>query len=370
MTKIAFVADVHAANHARFGGVVKSGINRRCKLVLDAVADAACAATAAKCQAFVVLGDLFDTMRPEPQVITAMREALSFFDGPVYLLVGNHDQESTAVGDHALGPLVSEDITVIESPTVVPVRDVSLALVPFRPGPAVEWLAGAVPKISPATKHAVLAIHLGLSDDKTAPWLSGAPDSIPVSELTGIARGFDAVVAGNWHTRRSWIGPSVERGHTRTHVMQVGTLCPTGFDNPGPENYGTLAFYDSEKVGKVGDGLSWQEIPGPRFVSRDEVGKCIAKSTVFVRLRAAPEDTPAAMAWLAEAKESGAVADGTVEPDKAEAVAAARSAAGAARTATSLDEAVTRFVGAMEVGEGVDRDTVLARVRGYLKGAE
>jgi hypothetical protein len=199
---------------------------------------------------------------------------------------------------------------------------------------------------------------LGVIDEKTPPWLFGALDAIPLMELARAATDYDVVVAGNWHSRKEW---KISEGQ---HVMQVGTLAPTGFDNPGPEGYGTLAIYDSER------GLSWQEIPGPRFVARDEVAKVAPGCTVFARVRAAPDDMPSAMAWLTEAKESGGVTDGEVQADKGESEAAARSAASAAGTASTLDEAVTRFVNAMELPM-VDghRDAVLERVRGYLKEA-
>jgi len=358
VSKIAFVADVHCANHARWGGSAQSGINRRCRLILDALLAATDAARKAGCEAFVVLGDLFDTMRPEPQVIAAVRDALLNFNGPVFLLVGNHDQASTSLGDHALGPLAVEGITVVENPMPYRVGDVLLSLVPFRPGDAREWLRAAVPPVPFPSKHRVLGIHLGVIDEKTPPWLFGALDAIPLMELARAATDYDVVVAGNWHARKEW---KISEGQ---HVMQVGTLAPTGFDNPGPEGYGTLAIYDSER------GLSWQEIPGPRFVARDEVAKVAPGCTVFARVRAAPDDMPSAMAWLTEAKESGGVTDGEVQADKGESEAAARSAASAAGTASTLDEAVTRFVNAMELPM-VDghRDAVLERVRGYLKEA-
>lgn len=53
-------------------------------------------------------------------------------------------------------------------------------------------------------------------------------------------------------------------------VMQIGALCPSGFDNPGLHGYGTVAFWDGER-------LSWEELPGPRFctVRSDEEEKAV-----------------------------------------------------------------------------------------------
>src|SRR5882724_6254079 len=102
--RIAFVADPHIANFPAHGGPAIAGINRRCQLTLDTLELAAAKANALDCECFVVLGDLYDTTRPLPQIETAVRKRLSKFDGFVLLLMGNHDRNSGLAGDHALGP--------------------------------------------------------------------------------------------------------------------------------------------------------------------------------------------------------------------------------------------------------------------------
>lgn len=53
-------------------------------------------------------------------------------------------------------------------------------------------------------------------------------------------------------------------------VMQIGALIATGWDNPGLYGYGTVAFWNGER-------LSWEELPGPRFctVRSDEEEKAV-----------------------------------------------------------------------------------------------
>lgn len=53
-------------------------------------------------------------------------------------------------------------------------------------------------------------------------------------------------------------------------IMQIGALIATGWDNPGLYGYGTVAFWNGER-------LSWEELPGPRFctVRSDEEEKAV-----------------------------------------------------------------------------------------------
>lgn len=364
--RIAFVADLHIANFKKFGGSVESGLNARCRLTVQTLRAAAKRATKEGCYAFVVLGDLFDTVRPEPQVIAAVQEALDF-RGQIFFLVGNHDQVSTAQGDHSLGPL-SIIGNVIESPSCSTVHGIDLLLVPFQPGPANEWLLEAVDtavtKSKPGVLRRVLGLHLGISDANTPPWLQGAHDSIPKSDLKKLCEkhNIEVAVAGNWHSHQ-WFPCDGQM------LVQAGCLNPTGFDNPGLDGYGSLIIWDSEA------SIRRIEIPGPRFLTFASVlsferalhnPRNKNNSSIFVRLNVTPDEVDAALDIIDTARRSGQIVDGYVEPDKAADQAAARTAASAARSADTMEEALAAFVAGMALPDAVSREHVVERARKYL----
>jgi hypothetical protein len=362
--KIAFVGDVHVGNHARMGGPVEAGLNLRCRQIISVFATAVAHAAEANAP-LVVLGDLFDTHRPLPQMLTAVQDAIKAGARPgapqPIILVGNHDQASVAAGDHALGPLRAY-AKIIEVPTIVPVGDgMTLVCVPFRPGVATEWLPGVVGSLmdshGAAMRRPVLCVHLGISDKDTAPFLVGAPDSVPVDLLLELARrhGFSNVLAGNWHSRKVW-------GRT---VMQVGALVPTGWDNPGATGYGTLAMCD-------GGVLSYAELPGPRFMTvhdEDDMTAAVAagaRNQVYAVARAQSGELRAWTDRMEAAVRTAAICAAVVEPDKGESEAAVRTAAYSARSALSVSAALEAYVAQMPVEDGVSRPHVLHRVRRLL----
>jgi hypothetical protein len=367
--KVAFVADLHVANHRKFGGAVEAGINRRCRLILDTVAASVAEASTLGCEHYVILGDVFDTVTPEPQVITALRFALSKFNGDVWVLMGNHDQVSEKPGDHSLGPLNGPNIRVVERPmSFSDDADSSweVALVPYRPGKAAEWLGDAVAKVVTPDGNEVrriLGLHLGLIVGETPHYLKDASDAINTDELVRICQQCDieSVIAGNWHGH--WRGK--QDGVT---LMQAGTLAPTGWDNPGDSGYGSLVEWDS----KFGN-LTVHEIPGPRFLKArglDELRTSLADAaaieaadgTVFISVNLPREDMQAGE----ELFEVWGVADHEINIDKADSTAAARGAAHAAKSAETLDQALAYFVGSMELS-GTTPELVNAKCREYLR---
>lgn len=361
--RIAFVADPHIGNHRRFGGPVQAGINTRCRMALDALKEAVARAVKAKCSYFIVLGDLFDTSRPEPQIIAAVQTILEPI--PTVLLLGNHEQISTSSGDHALGPL-DPVATIIEKPDCLADPGVEVWMVPFQPGNARDWLPRALAEVQggrpddaplPATR--VLCLHLGLSDSQTAPWLKGALDSIAVETLQELCDdyGISFAFAGNWHERKR-----IDFG--QKSLLQVGALTPTGFDNPGEEGYGGLAILDTTK-----GTLKEVAVPGPRFIKvpwkklpRHKFGD----GPRFVQITCDPSEFKEAQQHLDAEVAAGRVAGGEVVADEVEAAAAAKTAAVVAKSALTLDEAVAGYVAEMPLAEGIDREAVAARVRGYL----
>lgn len=364
MTKIAYIADLHIANHKRFAGKYESGLNERCRLILGALERALTEARDLGAEAVVVLGDTFDDVRPSPQILAATARVFGRAGLPTYMLVGNHDQVSGSPGDHALGPLeVSEcEIFVIEKPTTVKIGKTALMLVPFRAGAASEWLPDVVEELSPVpTNDNVLCVHMGISDNTTPPYLRSAPDSISATQLGGIMQvhGIKRAFAGNWHFHRTW-----EIGEQR--ITQVGALVPTGFDNPGV-GYGSVIVADANE--------QWRStVRGPRFFAFDFEDGTLADVcdlhdvgfSLFVQARVQPAYIAQAKAEIAEKVKAGVLAGGEAIPNKQVTKLVARSAAAAARSADTVDQAVAQYVEHMQMPDGVKRADVLTEVKSYL----
>jgi len=370
--RIAACADVHLGNPGRHGGPVVAGINTRGQQVLTVLRRAVQEAAASGAEALVIAGDLMDSSRMRPQWIRAAQEVLGSTGMTVHIISGNHDQESTAEGDNALTPLKAlANVQVHEIPTIVYSADHTLVLVPFQPGPASKWFPKALDTLLggiPARNPRVLAFHLGVKDATTAPWLVDAPDSIDATELHAlmVKHSIGFAIAGNWHDGRQW----EVQGHT---IVQCGALCPTGWNNPGLDGYGGLVLYDTLARQHI-----IQEIPGPRFLKATTVeeatgllGDCRRRaggaSLSYLMLEVPPAELTGARAFLAARTTTGEVAAGEVIPDDSGARDAAHLAGRVARSAETLEEAVTGFVGAMALPDGVKREEVLADVRQYMK---
>jgi hypothetical protein len=324
-------------------------------------------------ETLVVLGDLFDGVRPEPQLLAAVGDALrhSHVDAQAHLLVGNHDQCSTADGDHALGPLADRaGISVEENDHVKQVSPRAYCgFASFRPGAASVWLPEVAASLNWPNMPRLLALHMGIVDKDTPPWLRDSPGAVDVELLRYLMAQYDirAVFAGDWHRRKVW---EFDDGGKRRTIMQVGTLCPTGFDDAGPYGYGTLAWYEEDS-----DTVGWEEIPGPRFVvlhgwpfdhkelAKEAVGGC----TEYVRAIVPPEHMAAAREFLS--RHNYFPGGFEVLPDQVEAQVAARTAATLARSAETLDQALAEYVGAMELPEGVDRNEVLGAALRHMQEA-
>lgn len=359
--RLAFCADVHLGNHKRFGGDVVASLNHRCRLVLGVLNDALNYAADEGCDHFVVCGDLFDSCAVLPQLV---REVQKLFAAPntpeVTVLMGNHEQVSTQEGDHALGPLRAV-CEVDEKPTLWTLDDAKtrtqLLTLPHLPDvDASRWVEEEVLKLigDSDADCRVLAVHMGIKDERTAPWLASNPGAIEAEQLLDIMErtGIEACFAGDWHDHRTW-----SRDDMR--VVQLGALVPTGWDNPGLEGYGTVGIFDTA----TGD-ITLHHLPGPRFLkvaaNQEPVGH--EAHRLFLQVVAPPEGVQAAMA-----RDSAGLEALEVVVDAEAAKAMARDAAEAARATGTLDEALAGFVEKMPLDEGVDRDVVLRLCQGYLK---
>jgi hypothetical protein len=366
MAKFGIISDLHLANHKAHGGPVVAGLNTRCRLALDVLRRAVSRAVELKCEALFILGDVFDTWRPEPQIVAAVQEILSKVPMDVAVLEGNHDMVSMAEGDHSLGPLAPV-ATVLSAPEVLTVRGHKVFAVPYQPGPAVEWLP-RVMQAPDAHGAVALLLHLGISTPDMPSYAKEANDQVPLKLLMELMErlSIPAAFAGNWHQHVVHASRS-----GRSRAIQVGALVPTGWDNPGVDGYGTLVVYDPTLVGVA----RWviEAIPGPRFINLDNYGLSLPTFVdkgwrLFPRVKVGPEKAAQAVAWLEEQRQHGMIAEGEVEVDAAEARAAARTAATVAQDAGTFEEALMGFVQQMPLLVDVDRTQVLLRAREFLTG--
>lgn len=397
-TKFGAIADVHLANHRWRGGAAKAGVNARAAAVLAVLERAVKTAADVGCKLLVVCGDLFDHVRPEPQLLARAADIFRCWSElEVVVLVGNHDMVSVALGDHALGPLAAVDnVFVIQRPTVVRRAELELWCVPFRPGPTSAWLLPALVELGAECERRyvggqarpqrrVLALHAGIADDQTPPYLRGAPDSVAADDLAMMmhAHRIDDALAGNWHDHRAWDYQRTARGgEQHHHIVQVGALVPTGFDNPGLTGYGSLVTVPRTAGWDPNGGTSWSrvELPGPRFLTftGDHAAGAIEAAAedaremghaLYVRWKAAPAILGSAAAQLADAELRLGLAGAEAVPDEKEARAARAEAAvgatAAVRDGLGWERALRSYVDAMPLDEGVDRAGVLQRALGY-----
>lgn len=359
MTKIGYIADVHVGNFSRWPGITAAGVNERAQHVLDALERAM--VLVQECHAFGVLGDLFDYVHVEPQIIAAVQRELDC-GVPGFVMVGNHDQKSTAIGDNAVAPL-DPVVSVIERPRRFAVHDVDVWAVPFHPGPVQDWLPSALDdfqmQTSSGTTHRHLCLHMGIAEPGMPEFLTKSSGAIDVDALFDLMERYsiDVAVSGDWHRHKIW-----RRGHRA--VCQVGALAPNRFP-PGDHEQadrGPLVIVE-------GADIHVHDVPGPRFYTArwgETWTPAATQMPTYLRVRCKEGEEAEARAWLAEHKAAGFVREYALDVDRAHKIAAARTAAHDARTASSVDEAIRVFVERMAVEDGVDRAAVLRRVRGFL----
>ncbi len=344
MTRVALFADVHIGNHVRMGGPRVAGINTRCGELVTTLTEACCRAAAAA-PVLVIAGDLFESARPVPQIVAATMRALVEGPSRIIIVAGNHDVVSATPGDNALGPLTAlRDVTVVDIPCI----DSELVLVPWRPGPAAEWLPAAVDALDPKP-GSVLVTHIGIADDSTPPWLRDTDEAVHADAVAELAvrHGIDAVFAGHWHHAQHFDRRGVV-------IRQLGSLAATGFGDLCGVGWATLW---------VNGRCATASMPGPRF----------AKYGVTETPPETPPDgaAPFRSQWsvlrqryercVDVARRLSYECDVVCVADDAAVVAVA-----AATGAESVDAAVVAYVEALQLPDGVSRDTVLGLVRRYL----
>ncbi len=352
ISRIALTADQHLGNHIRMGGTVSSGLNRRCREHSAALGAATDLAVAHDCGLHVGLGDLFDSENPRPQVVDTAQQQCDLIDNA--FIVGNHDQNTASIRDHALGPMEPVAL-IIETPTVMISRHGAIISVPFQSSthiPIVDWLPAVVRECREALdenevwasdrmktdRPVVLAFHAGIEDEHT-PKHYISPGSIPVDALTGICvnNGIDIAIAGDWHEHRCWLDGS------GTRIVQCGALCPTGFDNITPDAYGSVYVLDFHSK-----ALNRHIVNGPRFHKvRSLNGFDLLidpDDSHYVEVTCPLANIPDEREALSRLLEDGTITAGEVLPGKEEIEIAAREAAGGAAAAGSVEGAIGAFV--------------------------
>lgn len=364
-------------------------MNQRCRLVLEVLGRALAVAEQEGCELFCVCGDLFDSDRPEPQLIAAVQDLFAYsqarYGMRVILLLGNHEATSDTMGDHSLAPLRSSVTGVVDCPMAHHEQDSVVLLVPYQPGPAVEYISVALEALWKAhgvqqAPERILLLHTGIRDKDTAPWLKTAVNSIDVKTLATLCVKYkiSKVASGDWHTRKQWDGTQ-EPTATPLSIVQLGALCPTGFQDAGYDGLGVLSIFETGKA-----VVRTVIIPGPRFIKTSEenlnptvVGARFEGTfqppaqgwATFVSWTRPVADMKRCEAQLAHFKSQGLVVDGEVLADEQESVIAARTAAQRASSADTLEDALAGYVSAMALAEGVDRAEVHRRSREYLEAA-
>jgi hypothetical protein len=358
------IADLHLANHRMFGGVYTAGLNERARAIARAIRQAA--DVVGENDSLLVLGDVFDSDTPSPALISAAQQALE--GSNVHVIKGNHDMSSTDPGHNACAPLAGHCV-VEEAPHVLladkagltvglmvpfatPVRDAILAALAIAKKNA-SWRA--------ATQRLVFG-HWGIAAPDDPPYLREAHDAIDASDLADLCFMHDVcgVAAGNWHKRRQF---GHARGDKFVSLLQVGSLAPTGFDNPGWEGYGTVASWNAQKK-------SWQyrELPGPRFLRHmptiEEIRSHLG-CQVHVRVNGTAEE----QASLKEQLDALPLAGRQTRIASAEKLAAAKAAAHAAAIASTVELALVGYIEKMTLPTLADRAEVQKLALQFLAGA-
>ncbi len=372
--RIKFLADCHIGNPKTLGGPRNAGINRRGQQVLESFHNA----MQVPADLTIILGDLFDSDTPSPVIINRVQQEIQACDGPVHIVVGNHDLTSTAAGHHACSP-TAPVAKVHESRGEFWANRVAHVLcAPYQPGPAKDWLPDVVEELcidGPIKQPRILCLHLGISTPATAEYLRHAEDSISTNLLFELMRTYhiDMCFAGNWHERHSWYAQDGREIH------QVGCTAPTGFNNPGADDYGWVSVLDTDRM-----NVSGERVQGPRFFKIDDSKPRVSDFmsikgiTEFVHENATSDDHvylsvdtrplrhPAWLKIIEDLKHANVICDGRVRTDKSVLDDASGAAAQEAIEADNVDAAIDGYVDAMTVSPGVQRKDIKRLVKEAL----
>lgn len=352
------IADIHCGNHQAHGGELVAGMNKRCRSIFDVLWQVHDLVKSDPEGTLLVCGDLIDVVRPEAAILAELQRVCD--DIPVIIFKGNHESNSDAPGDNALGPL-RPVATIVETDTVFEFDDLTLWCIPFRRAPGELWLRDAFKACSeqetrPAPVR-VVGVHLGIADKKTAKFLVGAPDSISVDVLAKLCSVYDVaqVYAGNWHDHRAWDLFDTQR-NASTRIVQIGALVPTGWNNPGLDGYGGVGVFTPGAA----TPSTFMEIDGPRFLKTmtdSDLADAISlspavRARVYLRAYVDPEQ----VSTVSDRVRALGFAATEVHAHAVYRQVAAKQAASKAASADNADASVERYVMAAPLPKGIDFD--------------
>ena len=368
-TCLGFVADIHAANHRQFSGELVGGLNQRARQIVAALGDGMAALQQEAPHRVIVLGDLFDTVRPTPPLVRAVADALvkgmPEDRSNVTVLLGNHDRASTAEHDHAAAPIgLSDRIDVVDSPRVDYTVGAYLLHVPYMAGPAAGWLPDAVADLARECRglaRRVLCTHIGIWDDDTPVYLRGAKDALSIGAVLDLCKAnkIDAVFAGNWHKRKVWRGPPL--------VVIPGTTVPPNFGDDDASVGNSLLV----RLNDRGVSHHWRPVPGPRWLrveSAARLAEVTPPAVGHLYVRALIDQGVVAEANRSRDRlQASGVVTVELQVESTTARLAAKDAAKLARSAVSVDQAVVAYVAKTPVDPPGTVDGVVSRVADYRK---
>jgi len=251
--RLGLLSDIHLENHRVLGGPVTAGVNLRCRLVGDAFARGLQLAGKVGCDRVAVLGDLFNTGKPSPEVIGVAADAISGSPVPVYVIPGNHDRSSDEPGNNALAALRKvKNCIVVDEPLFLQPEGVILA--PFSPRPPVEYFTELLERAGEGD-WSILG-HVGIVGPDTSPFLTGGRNIISVEQIFELGDNLRVFASGDFHQH------VIHEGVLgAVNIVQVGALCQANFGDP--LEVGKLCVLDTKRGGIT----EIHDVPGPRFLT-------------------------------------------------------------------------------------------------------
>jgi hypothetical protein len=255
--RLGLLSDPHIENFRVLGGPVTAGVNLRCRLVGGAFARGLQLAGKVGCDRVAVLGDLFNTGKPSPEVIGVAADAIAGSPVPVYVIPGNHDRSSDEPGNNALAALREvKNCVVVDEPLFLQPEGVILA--PFSPRPPVEYFTELLERAGKGD-WSILG-HVGIVGPDTSPFLINGRNIISVEQIFEL--GLKAPKNCNLHVFASgdFHQHVIHEGVLgAVNIVQVGALCQANFGDP--LEVGKLCVLDSS-----GGITEVYDVPGPRFL--------------------------------------------------------------------------------------------------------
>lgn len=351
-------------------------MNQRCRDTIEALRRAVAAAKRIGVHELFILGDLFDTHRPIPQMVKAVRDALAGVN--VTILRGNHDARTDREHDDAISVIQSVSssrICVVSKPTSFLLSEVGGAraraiVVPHRSDRPMRQAVKETVRGSDLGGGLVnfLLFHAGLQDDTTPAYLrsdEATVDTDTLAEIMQEREGIAAAFCGDWHTPKDLFVCQ-----DRRPVVQVGSLVPTDFGETGFDQHGLVTWdlgslYPSRTI-----------VPGPRFVKApsptpelwDEIASKLAlgeATKVYASFH--PTTRELADQARAECEANAAYLEGwRVLPDVHAVKERASTQVQSVREARTLDAALAAHCASLSLPAGVTADEVYHRVRAIL----